>query len=110
MEARTAGSAWRSRRQPQVGLHERPVGLVAFPGRATQRAPLGGGESGRRLELLARLGSGLDSLGEIGFGVLVQQLVLAGLVQIEMDEVVRVGETGALTARHEAFRCGTPED
>ena len=56
--------------------------LIAFARRPTQRSTLGGGEPGRRLELLARLGSSLDPLGQIGLSLLVQQLVLAGLMQV----------------------------
>jgi hypothetical protein len=66
--------------EPQVRLHERPFGDLAFPLRAAQLALAGGGETlGRAVELLPGRLAALDQLRQADFVILGEQWVLADI-------------------------------
>jgi hypothetical protein len=72
--------------QTEVGLHERPLGILALTCRTTKLALLGSSEVLADLvELFDRRFSGFDLFGEPNLVVLGEQHVLTNIGQIQAD-------------------------
>src|SRR5262249_6013312 len=93
--------------EPQVGLHERALGVVALARRAAELTLLGGGEVLAGGEKVAARGVAvLDLLRQANLVVLREQRILPDIGQIEPDEIFLVPLDSLLC--HECLsRCGT---
>ena len=99
--------------QPEVRLHERLLGLLAFHHGPPELALLGGRDPlGRLGDLGLGVPPGLDGLGEAYHVVLGQQWVLTDVCQVEPDEILVVAldsflrQDGRLTFRPVASAGG----
>ena len=93
--------------QPEVGLHELALGVLALAHQSLQVTLLGAGESlVDGVEGLARGLAGLDVLGEARLVVLRQQLVTTDVFQVETDEILVVPFGAVAYSSHDAFPRG----
>ena len=91
--------------QPEVGLDEGLLGLLAGRDLAAQLAALGRGHGlGRRSQLVLGVAPGFDGLGQADLVVLGEQGILPDIGQVEPDEILFVTLDALFRQRLETLR------